>query len=217
MSARVASINVGKPAAAEWLGRPFRTSISKHSVTGPVTVGTFGVEGDEVSDTKFHGGVYQAVYAFAREDLDTWGERLGAHIPSGHFGENLTTSGIDVNEALIGERWQAGTTVFELADVRIPCSTFDKWLKRTGYQVDKWLKQFTAEGRPGPYLRVIQPGVVTVGDELQVVHRPDHDITVTTMFRALTTERSLLPRLLEVGDDLAPTPRAAAEKYAARI
>jgi MOSC domain-containing protein YiiM len=79
------------------------------------------------------------------------------------------------------------------------------------------LKQFTAEGRPGPYLRVIQPGVVTVGDELQVVHRPDHDITVTTMFRALTTERSLLPRLLEVGDELAPTPRAAAEKYAARI
>ena len=103
------------------------------------------------------------------------------------------------------------------AGVRIPCSTYDKWMKRTGYQVDKWLKQFIAEGRPGPYLRVIQPGVVTVGDALRVVRRPDHDITVTTMFRALTTERSLLPRLLEVGDELAPTPRAAAEKYAARI
>jgi MOSC domain-containing protein YiiM len=216
MPARVVSVNVGRPVAAQWVGRPYKTSIHKHPVAGTVAVDTLGVAGDQVSDTKFHGGQHLAVYAFAREDLDVWAERLGKSIPDGHFGENLTTSGIDVNDALIGERWSVGTAVFELSDVRIPCHTFDEWMKRTGYQVDKWIKTFMAEGRPGPYLRVVQPGHISAGDELTVVHKPDHDITVTTMFRALTTERALLPRLFDVGEGLAPIPREAAKKYAAR-
>ncbi len=216
MPARVISINVGRPVAAAWVGRPFRTSIHKHPVSGPVKVETRGLDGDQVSDTEFHGGRHLAVYAFAREDLDTWAERLGKEIPDGHFGENLTTSGIDVNEALIGERWSVGTAVFELADVRIPCHTFDEWMRRTGYQVDKWIKRFMAEGRPGPYLRVVQPGDISAGDELTVISRPEHHITVATMFRALTTERALLPSLFDVGETLAPNPREAAEKYAAR-
>jgi MOSC domain-containing protein YiiM len=216
MSAHVVSVNVGTPVAAQWVGSPFRTSISKHPVSGPVEVRTLGVDGDQVSDTKDHGGPHQAVYAFAREDLDLWASRLGKPIADGHFGENLTTAGIDVNEALIGERWKVGTTVFEVAEIRIPCHTFSEWMKRTGYDADKWIKRFTAEGRPGPYLRVVQPGHITAGDALSVVHKPDHDVTVSTMFRAFTTDRGLLPRLLDVGDTLAPKPREAAEKYAAR-
>jgi MOSC domain-containing protein YiiM len=216
MPARVISVNVGQPVEAPWVGQPYKTSISKHPVAGTVAVETLGVAGDQVSDTKFHGGPHLAVYAFAREDLDTWAERLDRPIPDGHFGENLTTSGIDVNEALIGERWSIGSAVFELSDVRIPCHTFDEWMKRTGYHVDKWIKRFTAEARPGPYLRVVQPGHIAAGDELTVVYKPDHDITVSTMFRALTTERALLPRLFDVGEGLAPSPREAAEKYAAR-
>ncbi len=216
MSASVISVNVGRPVAVEWLGPPGRTSISKHPMSGRVPVETLGLDGDQVSDTKFHGGADMAVYAFAREDLDLWAERLAADIPNGHFGENLTTSDIDVNEALIGERWRIGTAEFELADVRIPCRTFDRWMRQTGYHVDKWIKRFAVEARPGPLLRVIQPGEVAAGDELTVISKPDHDVTVTVMFKALTTDRSLLPRLFEVGDTLAAGPREAAEKYAAR-
>ena len=90
------------------------TSIDKTPKNGPTRVEELGVEGDQVTDTKHHGGVYQAVYAFAREDLDLWGERLGARLPDGRFGENLTTDGIDVNEALIGERWRVGTALLEV-------------------------------------------------------------------------------------------------------
>jgi MOSC domain-containing protein YiiM len=216
MSPHVVSVNVGMPVDAPWVGSPFRTSISKHRVAGRVQVGTLGVEGDQVSDTKDHGGPHQAVYAFAREDLDLWAGRLGKEIPDGHFGENLTTEGIDVNEALVGERWKVGTTVFEVAEIRIPCHTFSEWMSRTGYDADKWIKRFTAEGRPGPYLRVVEPGQIAAGDELRVVHKPDHDVTVTTMFKAFTTDRALLPRLLDVGDALSPGARDAVEKYAAR-
>lgn len=213
MSARLRSVNVGRPIDAEWApgGKP--TAIVKHTVSGPVAVGALGLEGDQVADTKFHGGVHQAVYAFAREDLDLWAERIGAELADGMFGENLTTEGIDVNEALIGEQWRIGTAVLEVSDVRIPCSVFSSHLRHQGFDVEKWVKRFAAEGRPGPYLRVLEEGHVTAGDALDVVHRPDHGITVTTMFRALTTERTLLPRLLDVGERLVPAVRAKAEAF----
>ena len=84
----------------------------------------------------------------------------------------------------------------------------------SGYDNAAWVKRFTADGRPGPYLRVTRPGVIAAGDELSVVHRPGHGVTVSLMFRAWTTERELLPRLLEV-DGLAAKSRAKAERYVA--
>jgi MOSC domain-containing protein YiiM len=211
-TARVLSVNVGTPVHASWAGDLGRTAIDKKPVAGPVRAEALGLHGDQVAGTRDHGGVDQAVYAFAREDLDIWAARLGRDIPNGRFGENLTTVGIDLNEALVGERWRIGTAVFEVASVRIPCSVFKGWMGVSGYDATRWVKRFTAEGRPGPYLRVVEAGEIRAGDPLQVVHRPDHDVTVGLMFRALTTERSLLPRLL-AAPALLPDARRQAERY----
>ncbi len=158
MSATLVSVNVGRPQVRDWAGIG-RTSIEKHPVSGPVAARTLGLDGDQVSDTKHHGGVDQAVYAFAREDLDRWVEWLGMPIRDGQFGENLTTSGIDVNEAEVGERWRIGSALLEVASVRIPCNDFKNWMGLSGYDDTAWVKRFTAEGRPGPYLRVVEEGV----------------------------------------------------------
>jgi MOSC domain-containing protein YiiM len=210
---KLLSVNVGQPKPREW-AEIGRTSIEKHSVPGPVRVATLGVEGDQVSDTKHHGGPDQAVYAFAREDLDHWAGELGHDIRDGQFGENLTTLGIDVNEAEVGERWRIGTALFEVASVRIPCNDFKNWMGESGYDKAAWVKRFTAPGRPGPYLRVVEEGTIEAGDELVVVHRPGHGVTVTAMFRALTTDQDLLPELLRV-EGLVLEARARAEKYVA--
>ncbi len=191
----VLSVNVGTPVQAPWSAEE-RTAIHKRPVVGPVRVEPMGLAGDQVADTKYHGGTYQAVYAFAREDLDLWADRLGAEIPNGQFGENLTTLGLDVNEALVGERWRIGTAVLEPIEVRIPCNVFKRWLGVSGFDNTAWVKRFTREARPGPYLRVVEPGVLQAGDAIEVVHRPDHDVTISQMFRAFTTDRSLLPTLL---------------------
>jgi len=212
MTARIASVNVGKPQPWSWAAIG-RSSIHKDAVPGPVLVTSLGLDGDQVSDTRHHGGVDQAVYAFAREDLDRWGQLLGERLPDGRFGENLTTQGLDVNEAEVGERWAVGSAVLEVASVRIPCNDFKAWLGENGYDNRGWVKRFTAEGRPGPYLRVVEEGLVEAGDVLDVVHRPGHGVTVSTMFRALTTDRSLLPRLLEV-EGLHEDARREAEAYA---
>jgi MOSC domain-containing protein YiiM len=212
-TARLLSVNVATPAPAGWAGDLGRTAIRKKPVAGPVRAEALGLAGDQVADTRHHGGVDQAVYAFAREDLDLWASRLGGDIPNGGFGENLTTEGIDLNAALIGDHWRIGTAVFEVASVRIPCNVFKGWLGASGLDATGWLKRFTAEGRPGPYLRVVQPGEVHAGEELQVVDRPDHDVTVGLMFRALTTERTWLPRLL-AAPALPIDARRQAERYA---
>lgn len=209
--ARVRSVNVGMPREAAWAGIG-RTSISKHPVAGPVRVTWTGPEGDQVSDTRHHGGPDKAVYAFAREDLDRWERALGRPIRDGLFGENLTTTGIDVNEAEVGERWRIGSVVVEVASVRTPCNDFRSWMGLSGFDNTGWVKRFRADARPGPYLRVVQEGVLQAGDVLEVVHRPGHGVTVSMMFRALMGEPELLPRLLEV-DGLVEEARRKAEAY----
>lgn len=210
----VSSVSVGRPRDEEWAGQLRRTAIAKQPVPGAVAVRTLGLAGDRVADTRNHGGPDKAVYAFAREDLDRWGDALGRRLPDGMFGENLTTRGIDVNEALVGERWRIGTALLEVASVRIPCRVFAGWLGVTGYDNARWIRRFTAVARPGPYLRVLEEGELAAGDEVLVEHRPDHRVTVSTMFRALTTHRELLPELLLV-DGLVDEARARAEAYLA--
>ncbi|HEX8508571.1 MAG TPA: MOSC domain-containing protein, partial [Propionibacteriaceae bacterium] len=176
----------------------------------PKTVGLgSGIVGDYIGDSKHHGGDEQAVYAFAREDLDAWQRQLSRELPNGFFGENLTTRGLDVNGARLGERWQIGDeVVLQVTCPRIPCSTFRGQIGERG-----WLKRFTAEGKSGAYLSVVTPGWIRSGDTVQVVHRPTHDVTVELSFRALMVQRDLLPRLLAAADDLPAEMREAALNY----
>ncbi|MEU8890175.1 MOSC domain-containing protein [Streptomyces sp. NPDC048442] len=193
------SVNIGRPRPNPWK-RLGATGIDKRPVEGPVAVsapgpkgtGEVGLAGDRVYDVKNHGGADQAVYAHAREDLDGWEAELGRPLPNGVFGENLTTVGLDVNGALIGERWRIGPdVVLEVSCPRIPCATFQGRLERDG-----WLGLFTGAARPGAYLRVVEPGDIRAGDPVEIVHRPGHGVTVALAFRALTREPELLPRLL---------------------
>jgi MOSC domain-containing protein YiiM len=183
--------------------------MDKDVVAGRAQVTTLGVAGDQVTDTKHHGGVDQAVYVFAREDLDLWSARLGKPIRNGGFAENLTTEGIDVNEAEIGEQWRIGTALFEVAHVRTPCNDFKNWMGVSGYDNSQWVKRFSVEARPGPYLRVLEEGEVAAGDEIEVVHRPGHGLTVSTLFKAINIEHGL--RSLFLDEDGEPLPALATE------
>jgi len=182
------------------------TGIGKTPVAGPVAVrapgpkgvGGGGLAGDHVVDRRHHGGDDQAVYAYAREDLDWWQAQLGRALPAGAFGENLTTSGVDVTGARVGERWRIGDhVVLEVSCPQFPCTVF---AERMG--IGDWIKQFTAHGAPGAYLRVVQPGTVRPGDPVTLVHRPGHEVTIGLYLRALTSQPQLLADLLAAGDAL---------------
>ncbi|HET8660510.1 MAG TPA: MOSC domain-containing protein [Micromonosporaceae bacterium] len=191
------NLAVPRPNPAKTVGV---TGIDKQPAEGPVQVRApgpkrtglgSGLAGDRLFDTAHHGGDDQAVYAYAREDLDAWQAELGRTLPGGVFGENLTTAGVDVTGALIGERWRIGEhVVLEVAIPRIPCGTFAHWMAEQG-----WIKRFTQRATPGAYLRVVVPGEIRAGDPVSVVDRPGHDVTIGVTFRALTREPELLPRL----------------------
>lgn len=210
---RLLSVNVGRPKDAAW-AEIGRTSIDKRPVSGPVAVTELGLSGDQVSDTRFHGGVDQAVYAYAREDLDFWEGEVGQEIRDGQFGENLTTEGIDLTRAVVGTRLQVGEALLEIATVRTPCNDFKCWMGVSGFDETAWVKRFAAERRPGPYLRVLTTGTITAGDTIAVAHEPAHGVTVRDMFVALMMDRSRLPELLAI-DGLAARVRRKVDEYLA--
>ena len=191
--ARVISVNRGKEADLLIGGRPGRSAIDKRPAAGPVSVGPLGLDGDECADKQDHGGFEQALYAYAREDLDWWTEQLGRELTNGTFGENLTTAGIDVSAALIGETWRVGSALVQVTAPRIPCVTFKSWLDEP-----HWVKRFADAGRPGAYLRILSEGSVQAGDDLTVLSRPDQAVTVAESMRAFYGDRELMTRLLQV-------------------
>jgi MOSC domain-containing protein YiiM len=198
--ARLDSVNIGRPrpnpykdTGSTGIGKQPTLEPVQVRAPGPKTTGLgSGLVGDFIGDGKHHGGNDQAVYAFQREDLDDWERRLRRELPNGFFGENLTTLDLEINQARIGERWRVGEkVVLQVTAPRIPCATFRGWMGEKG-----WAKIFTAAGRPGAYLSVITPGTIRAGDPIEVIQRPDHGVSISLVFRATTTERSLLPRLL---------------------
>ncbi|MBT1585452.1 MOSC domain-containing protein [Curtobacterium flaccumfaciens] len=187
------------------------TAIDKRPVTGSVRVRPLGLRADVQANRKYHGGVDQAVYAYADEDAAYFADLLEREVPPGLFGENLRTSGIDVTGAVTGERWRIGDTlVLEVTVPRTPCGTF---ARRMG--VDKWVKRFADEGRPGAYFRVVKSGSVAAGDPIEVTYRPDHGVTIGEIFGDLAPDRARA--VLESGERLAPKVVQDLSKVAARV
>ncbi|MEU9332098.1 MOSC domain-containing protein [Streptomyces sp. NPDC048290] len=218
---KLLSVNLGQARPVPYTDHPDGvTGIDKRPVAGPVRVtapgpkgtGGSGLAGDVICSLRHHGGDDQAVYAMAREDLDAWQDELGRELSDGAFGENLTTLGLDVSGALIGERWRIGPDLLlEVTCGRVPCRTFQGHLGE-----ERWVRRFTERAAPGAYLRVIEPGEIRAGDEVRIEHRPDHAVTVELEFRARTTRRDLLPELRPARDALHPESVDAIDKYLAK-
>lgn len=188
----VLSVNVGTPRRIERKGRPATSAIWKSPVAGRVTARGVNLEGDDQADRKVHGGPDKAIYVYATEDARWWEQELGRPIEAGGFGENLTTEGIDLNSAVIGERWDIGSGVFEVSEPRLPCW---KLAVRMGDPV--FARRFLDAGRTGTYLRIIEEGDVGAGDEIRVIDRPDHELTVGEVAHIYHTARVEAGRLLQ--------------------
>jgi MOSC domain-containing protein YiiM len=203
VSARVISVNVGTPRTVDTGKREVATAIWKAPVAGRVPVRGVNLAGDDQADRSVHGGPDKAVYAYASEDTAFWEDVLGRDLGPGAFGENLTTAGIDVSGAVLGERWRIGSALLQVRQTRVPC--FKLGLR---FEDKKMVRRFGDASRPGAYLMILEEGDVGAGDAIEVVHRPAHGVTSALMSDALLKDHGLLVRLLEAGDDLMPEWRA---------
>jgi MOSC domain-containing protein YiiM len=198
--ARVVSVNVVHRVIP---GHNRLTAIDKRPVDGPVEVGELGLDGDRQCDTRHHGGLDKALYVYALEDNTWWSGELGRPIRPGTFGENLTTEGLDVNGALIGERWRIGGPTGPLVEVRMPRTPCANLSARMG--IPRFHLRFDDVRRIGAYLRVLNPGVVTVGATVDVVDRPHHGVTIASARGGADPAalRRMLDSEVELADDVA--------------
>jgi MOSC domain-containing protein YiiM len=202
---RVLSVNLVHAIVPDPLGDVGRTAIDKRPAQRPVPIEAAGPVGDTVLDRKHHGGRDQAVYAYAVEDLRTWSAKLARDLTPGTFGENLTTEGVDVTGAVIGEIWAvddadgADPVLVQVTAPRIPCVTFQAWMGEA-----HWVRRFTEHGAPGAYLRVLNEGAIAPGARLSVVDRPGHGVTIGEVFQPRFADPVRLQQLLDLGDDLHP-------------
>jgi MOSC domain-containing protein YiiM len=189
---RLISVNVGTPRRVDTGRRIVETAIWKDPVEGRVRVRGVNLDGDRQADLTVHGGPNKAVYAYAIEETRMWERELGRPLGVGAWGENLTTEGVDVSGAVLGERWRVGTTLLEVVQPRLPC--FKLALKM---EDPTFVRRFAMASRPGAYLKIVEEGDLGAGDEIEVSGRPDHGVDVRLVADAFLLDHSLIPRAEE--------------------
>jgi MOSC domain-containing protein YiiM len=184
------------------------TAIDKRPVEGSVAVDRLGLVGDQQVD-RGHGGVDRAVYVYADEDAAWWADQLDRDVPPGLFGENLRTAGLDVTDALVGERWRIGDVLLEVTGPRTPCQNLSLRMGVEGFH-----RTFNRSGRVGAMTRVLETGAVSAGDAVVVDLRPEHQVSVGLLARGTSAEA--MQSLLDAGVHLSSSLRAKARRVAAR-
>jgi MOSC domain-containing protein YiiM len=217
LSVQLVSVNVGLPGIIGTLhtGEQVLSGIGKRPVSADrLLLTSLNLQGDRQADLTVHGGPDKAVYAYASEHLPAWTAELTPDPPFGvgTFGENLTTAGWLEDDVRIGDLWQWGDAVLQVAQPRSPCYKLAMVTRRPDM-----LKRVVRSGRSGWYLRVLQPGQVPVAGPIAVVERHPAGVTVldahlATLSRAL---RADVERVLAV-DALAANWRGALEDRLAR-
>ena len=147
-----------------------RSAIAKTPVTGPVPVGTLGLDGDEQGDLRVHGGPDKAVHQYAQEYYAMWRAELGAlpvlAVP-GAFGENLASTGMTEQHLCLGDQVRVGNVLLEVSQSRQPC-----WKLNDRFGTFDMARRVQQSGRTGWYYRVLEPGTLQAGDGIMLVARP---------------------------------------------
>jgi MOSC domain-containing protein YiiM len=204
---RIESVNVGRPRRVPWHGRVVTTSIWKEPIGGKVAAAGVNLDGDDQADRRVHGGATKAIYAYASEDYRWWAGELGTQLAPGTFGENLTVAGIDLRTAIVGERWQVGSITVRVTEPRIPCFKLGIRMGDAAF-----VGRFADAARPGTYLSIEQPGDVEAGDDVRLLHRPAHEVTIGDVERAYHGHPEKVAVLVDL-EDLSESWRGWARRH----
>jgi len=175
--AKVISIQVGNIITIDdnsIKGKQWSTGSYKKQVTNLRDVTFTGIEGDEVFDTKHHGGIDKAIFANALSNYPKWEKYLKVKkLQYGSLSENLTISNIDENEVCIGDIHQIGTVILEVSQPREPC-----WKISKKHNNKSFTKYIYKSGQTGWYYRVLQEGQIQINNEIILLKRINNAITI---------------------------------------
>jgi MOSC domain-containing protein YiiM len=179
----VVAVNVGTPTVlADTAGQRVYSGIAKRPVpTGTVLWLSIGnLAGDAQADLTVHGGPDKAVYVYPSEHLAPWAAELDEDLGDAPFGENVSTRGVLESEAWIGDVWRWDDALVQVCQPRWPCFKLALYRRRADIQA-----RMRQNDRTGWYVRVLEPGEVTVGSPIEVVDRDAAGLTVLDAHRAM--------------------------------
>ncbi len=174
---KLLSVNVGGPRDVEWKGKTYTTGIFKSPVEGRIALRSLNLAGDQQVDLSVHGGPDRAVYVYPGEHYEFWKRELGRpDLPWGSFGENLTSWGLLEDAIHIGDRIRFGSAVLTATQPRMPCVKLGIRLNDAGL-----VKRFYDTDRSGFYTAVLEEGEVGAGDDIEILSRDPHGMTVVEL------------------------------------
>ncbi len=185
------------PKNVEFQGKIISTGIYKDPVQERVKVRTLNLDGDKQADLTVHGGPEKAVYVYPSEHYPYWRLQFpDIEMDWGLFGENLTTEGLLEDKVNIGDQFEIGSAKFVVTQPRMPCYKLAIKFERPDI-----IKRFFVSGKPGIYFKVLKEGEVGKGDQINLIHRDENNVTVQDIMRIYGKEREnqdLIKRALKI-------------------
>ncbi|MCR1026140.1 MOSC domain-containing protein [Cellulophaga baltica] len=178
---KVISTNLGKSTTILWNGKEEQTGIYKYPTSEAIQLLNEDVANDTVIDRKHHGGVHKACYLYSADQYPYWKN----HYPDlewdwGMFGENLTIEGLDESKLRIGSTYKLGSALVQITQPREPCYKLG-----IRFNDSKIIKKFVAHNYPGTYIKVLETGTVTTGDEMILISQSENSLTINQYYQFL--------------------------------
>ncbi|MHC4993771.1 MAG: MOSC domain-containing protein [Planctomycetota bacterium] len=177
----IKSVSVGKIKNLSFDGLDYQSAVDKYASREPVRCAKLGLEGDEHANAKGHGGEHRALMICCIEHYPFFSTHAGRELAAPAFGENLTAYGMTEREVCIGDRYKIGDeVVVEVSQPREPCTKLDR--KHGGVGIKALMDE---TGFTGYCLRVLVEGELKAGDSVELLERPEPELTVELAFQTL--------------------------------
>lgn len=168
-------------------GSEVPSGIAKQPVSAPLWLSAEGLEGDHQADRRVHGGPEKALHQYPRDHYAAWQSDLDPQpFPDkpGGFGENLSAFGLTEAEVAVGDIFRLGTALVQVSQGRQPC-----WKLNLRFGLPDMARRVQRSGRTGWYYRVLHPGLVSPGDQPELIDRLAPDWTIARLWRAMYVDR----------------------------
>ncbi len=178
--------NLGDPSGDDPENPPWSTGIWKGPVEGPLYLGPTGPEGDGQADLVNHGGPDKTACVYASRWYASWRDELDLiDMPHGSFGENFTVEGLDESSVCVGDVFRIGEAIVQVSQPRQPC-----WKLGLRWQMNDLPARVVKSGRTGWYFRIIEPGLVRLGDAIERQDRPHPEWSIDEANRVMYRGRN---------------------------
>ncbi|GAA4292117.1 MOSC domain-containing protein [Aestuariibaculum suncheonense] len=207
----ITTTNIAVPTTVTWNNKPVQTGIYKTPTNTPIFLGKSDVKNDSVIDRKYHGGEFKACYLFSKNHYGYWKTLYPSLTWNyGMFGENLTVDNLDETKIFVGDIYKVGSALIQITEPREPC-----WKLGVKFGSQDILKQFIAHGFSGTYVRVLEEGFVSAGDEFQLVEKAPNSISIHQFFNLLYNTEKDQELLLKIinSDSVPPKKREELKRF----